>query len=228
MARGFRGGFRRLVAAGPFRALFIPTGFPCMKIIRRLYDWVLHWADTPYGMTALVLIAFAESSFFPIPPDVLLIALCLGRREKWARFASACAVASVAGGIAGYAIGWGVWQAVDQFFFAYVPGFSEQAFERVSQLYDKYNFWVVFAAAFTPIPFKVFTIAAGVFGINFPMFVIAAAVGRSARFFLVAGMLRLFGKPIEKFIDRWFNLLSILFFVCLIGGFVVLKFFLEH
>ncbi|HRZ82116.1 MAG TPA: DedA family protein, partial [Candidatus Hydrogenedentes bacterium] len=107
-----------------------------MKIIRRLYDWVLHWADTPYGMTALVLIAFAESSFFPIPPDVLLIALCLGRREKWARFASACAVASVAGGIAGYAIGWGVWQAVDQFFFAYVPGFSEQAFERVSQLYD--------------------------------------------------------------------------------------------
>ncbi|HRZ81505.1 MAG TPA: DedA family protein, partial [Candidatus Hydrogenedentes bacterium] len=78
------------------------------------------------------------------------------------------------------------------------------------------------------IPFKVFTIAAGVFGINFPMFVIAAAIGRSARFFLVSGMLRLFGKPIEKFIDRWFNILSILFFVCLIGGFVVLKFFLEH
>ncbi len=195
-----------------------------MKLLRRLYDWVLHWAQTPYGMPALFLLAFAESSFFPIPPDVLLIALCLGMRQKWFRYALVCSVASVLGGWFGYLIGWGAWSAVDQIFFAYVPGFTEEVFANVQAKYEKWNFWVVFTAAFTPIPFKVFTIAAGVFGINFVKFTLAAVVGRSARFFLVAGLLYWFGEPIRKFIDKWFNLLTLLFTIIFIGSFVILKY----
>ena len=181
-------------------------------------------AQTPYGMPALFLLAFAESSFFPIPPDVLLIALCLGMRQKWFRYALVCSVASVLGGWFGYLIGWGAWSAVDQLFFAYVPGFTEEVFANVQAKYEKWNFWVVFTAAFTPIPFKVFTIAAGVFGINFVKFTLAAVVGRSARFFLVAGLLYWFGEPIRKFIDKWFNLLTLLFTIIFIGSFVILKY----
>jgi membrane protein YqaA with SNARE-associated domain len=195
-----------------------------VKWVRRLYDWVLHWADTPYALAALAVLAFAESSFFPIPPDVLLVAMCLGERRRWLTFAAVCGVASVLGGMAGYAIGWGFWSAVDQFFFNYVPGFTEEKFELVRGLYETWNFWIVFVAAFTPIPFKVITVTAGVFGINFPMFVIASAVGRSARFFLVALLLYYFGEPVREFIDKRFNMVTIVFTILLIGGFVLLRY----
>ena len=194
-----------------------------MKWIRSLYDWTLSWADSPYGLLALAAMAFAESSFFPIPPDVLLIALCLGSRKQWMKFALVCSAASLVGGIAGYGIGWGVWAMVDQFFFDYVPGFTPETFEQVSTLYDKYNFWIVFVAAFTPIPYKVITITAGVCGINFPMFLIASTVGRSARFFLVSFLLYHFGEPIKDFIDKRFNLLTVVAALVLLGGFGVLK-----
>ena len=194
-----------------------------MRWIRRLYDWVLSWADSPFGLVALAALAFAESSFFPIPPDVLLIALCLGDRRKWALFAGACAAASLVGGLAGYAIGWGLWAAVDQWFFAYVPGFTPEAYAQVSGLYQHYDFWIVFVAAFTPIPYKVITITAGVCQINLVMFVIASTVGRSARFFLVAFLLYHFGEPIKNFIDKRFNLLTIVFVILLVGGFFALK-----
>jgi membrane protein YqaA with SNARE-associated domain len=194
-----------------------------MKWVRRLYDWVLSWAETPYGTAALAVLAFAESSFFPIPPDVLLIALCIGHRKKALWFATVCAAASLLGGIFGYLIGWGLWSMVDQLFFAYVPGFTEAGFNHVKSLYDQYNFWIVFVAAFTPIPYKIITIAAGVCHINFPMFLVASCIGRSARFFLVAGLLYFFGERIRTFIDKWFDLLAIAFTVLLIGGFVVLK-----
>lgn len=192
-------------------------------LVRRLYDWVLHWAETPYGLPALALLSFAESSFFPVPPDVLLIALVLGARRKWIRIAGVCALASVVGGIVGYAIGWGLWQTVDQFFFAYIPGFTPEVFAQASTAYEKYNFWVVFTAGFTPLPYKIITITAGVAGINFPIFVLASALSRSARFFLVAALLYRFGEPIRGFIDRYFNLLAIAFVVLLVGGFVVIK-----
>jgi len=196
-----------------------------MKFVRRLYDWVLSWAETPYGTLALGILAFAEASFFPVPPDVLLIALCVGQRSKSLWFALVCAVASLFGGIAGYAIGWGIWESVDQIFFQYVPGFTEEVFNYVKGRYEAYGFLIVFTAAFTPIPYKVITIAAGVCTINFPMFVIASVIGRSARFFLVAGLLYLFGERIRTFIDKWFNLLTILFFVLLAAGFAALKLF---
>ena len=195
-----------------------------MKWVRNLYDWVLSWAETPYGPSALFALAMAEASFFPIPPDVLLLPLCVGKRTRALRFAAICTAGSVLGGAIGYAIGWGAWEAVGQFFYHYVPGFTEAKFNYVGGLYETYNFWVVFVAAFTPIPYKVITIAAGVFQIAFPMFMIASLVGRAARFFLVASLLYFFGDPIKGFIDRWFNPLVVAFTVLLIGGFALLKY----
>lgn len=194
-----------------------------MGWIRKLYDWVLSWAESPYGLVALAALAFAESSFFPIPPDVLLIALCLGDRKKWLKFALVCTTASFIGGMAGYGIGWGLWSLVDQWFFAYVPGFTPEVFDHVKSLYEQWNFWIVFVAAFTPIPYKVITITAGVCGINIGMFLIASVVGRAARFFLVSFLIYHYGEPIKDFIDKRFNLLTIVFALLLIGGFVVLK-----
>jgi membrane protein YqaA with SNARE-associated domain len=135
-----------------------------------------------------------------------------------------CTAGSVIGGVIGYGIGWGAWAMIDQLFYTYVPGFSEEKFLTVGGLYEQYNFWVVFIAAFTPIPYKVITIAAGVFHISFPMFVVASLVGRAARFYMVAGLLYYYGEPIKGFIDRWFNLLVVAFTVVLVGGFAVLKY----
>ena len=194
-----------------------------MKVIRRLYDWVLTWADSPYGGLALFLIAFAESSFFPIPPDVLLIPLCLGKSEKCFRYAAICTVGSVLGGMAGYAIGWGLWGSLDQWFFTYVPGFHEEGFNNVQIIYQKWDVWFVFIAAFTPVPYKVITITAGVFGLSFLTFIIATIVGRASRFFLVAGLIKKFGEPVRTIIDKWFNVLTIVFVIMLVGSFYLIK-----
>lgn len=196
--------------------------------MRRLYDWVLHWAETPYAVPALFVLSFAESSFFPIPPDVLLIALCIGEVKKSYRFAFWCSVASVLGGMAGYGIGAFLWDVdvLRNFFYTWVPGVNEGNVAKVSGLYEEYNFWVVFVAAFTPIPYKVITILAGVCAINFPMFVIASVIGRSARFFLVAWLFRHYGPPIKDFIERRFALVTIVGTAMLIGGFVAIKYVL--
>ncbi len=197
---------------------------PWWHVHRRLYDWTLGWAYRPSAAVALFVLSFAESSFFPIPPDVLLLPLTLGNRRRWLRYAGLCSLASVLGGVAGYLIGAGAWQAVDQYFFDWIPGFTHESFDEVSRAYDKWNFWVVFTAGFTPLPFKVITITAGVFRINFGVFLIAAIVSRSARFFLVAGLCRAFGARIVPFVDRYFNWLALAFAVLLIGGFVVIKY----
>ena len=192
--------------------------------LKKIYDWVLHWAETPYGTAALFLLAFAESSFFPIPPDVLLIALCIGQPKKSFYFAFICSAGSILGGIFGYFIGWQLWSVVGEYFFQYVPGFTQELFDKVALQYDKYNFWVVFTAGFTPIPYKVITITAGVFKINFIVFFIASTVSRSARFFIVSLLIYIFGEKIKSFINKYFNLLSILFIILLILGFVVVKY----
>jgi membrane protein YqaA with SNARE-associated domain len=191
--------------------------------IRRLYDWVLHWAETPYGPAALFLLALAESSFFPIPPDPLLIALCLGSARKSLRFALVASVASVVGGALGYAIGAGAWQLVNHWFFTYVPGVTPEVFARVQGMYERWDFWAVFLAGLTPIPYKVFTLSAGVFGIDFGVFMLASALSRALRFFAVAGLIYRFGPPIARFIDRYFDLLAIAFAVLLVGGFLLIK-----
>lgn len=193
--------------------------------IRCLYDWVLHWADTPYGVWALFVIAFAESSFFPIPPDPLLLALCLGAAKRSIRFAGIATLASVLGGMAGYAIGALAWAGSQDLFFAYVPGVTPEAFENVRAFYDQYGFAAVFMAGLTPIPYKVFTLASGVFGINFGVFVLASVLSRGFRFLVLAGLVYYFGPPIERFIDRNFDRLVLVFSVLLIGGFVAVEFF---
>jgi membrane protein YqaA with SNARE-associated domain len=193
---------------------------------RRLYDWVLHWADTPFGPPALGILCFAEASFFPIPPDPLLMALCLGAIKRSLRFAAIATAASALGGIAGYLIGAGAWQALGDFFFAYVPGVTPEAFEGIQELYARYDFWAVFMAGLTPIPYKVFTLSAGVFSINFPVFLMASVLSRGLRFFVVAGLLYRFGTPISRFIDRYFDLLSLVFGALIILGFLAIKYLL--
>lgn len=192
--------------------------------IRRLYDWVLHWAKTPRGPVALLLLALAESSFFPIPPDPLLIALCLGASRKSLRFASLALLGSVVGGMVGYAIGAGAWQMVGGWFFAYVPGVNPESFARVQALYERWDFWAVFFAGLTPIPYKVFTLSAGVFSINFGVFVVASVLSRGLRFFAIAALIFRFGTPIARFIDRYFDLLAWAFAVLLVAGFALIKF----
>ncbi|MBE6178351.1 MAG: DedA family protein [Rikenellaceae bacterium] len=196
-----------------------------MNPIKRLYDWMLSWGHSRWGAVALFCFAFAESSFFPIPPDVLLIALCLGAVARSFRFAAICTMGSVLGAVLGYAIGYLAWQtpsgeytSLAHFFFNHV--FSVEAFEKVGALYDRYNFWIVFTAGFTPLPYKIFTITGGLFHINFVMFLLASVISRGMRFFLIAWLIWKFGAPIKGFIDKYFNLLAILFTVLLIGSFV--------
>ena len=191
--------------------------------LRRLYDWVLHWAETPYGTPALFLLALAESSFFPIPPDPLLIALCLGAAKRSLRLAAVATAASVVGGVIGYAIGAGAWHVAQDWFFTYVPGVNAASFARVQGLYDRYDFWAVFFARLTPIPYQVFTLSAGVFSINFGIFVLASVLSRGLRFFVVAGLIYRFGRPIARFIDRYFEVLSWVFGVLLVGGFIAIE-----
>ncbi|MCD6580293.1 MAG: DedA family protein [Desulfuromusa sp.] len=196
-----------------------------MKIFRRLYDWVLSWAETPYGVPVLGMLAFAEASFFPIPPDVLLMALALAMPWKSYRFALVATIGSVAGGALGYLIGWGLWDKVGLYFYDYVPGVTVAGFNQVGGLFEQYGFWIVFAAGFTPIPYKIFTIAAGVFSVNFPIFMLASLIGRGLRFFLVAAMFYYFGKPARRLIEKYFNLLSILLLIVLIGVILLYKYF---
>lgn len=196
-------------------------------MVKRLYDWVLSWGDSRWGALALFVLAFAESSFFPIPPDVLLIALCLGAVSRSFRFAAICLAGSILGAAAGYAIGYYLWQntageytALANWFFAHV--FSEESFFEVKSLYDEYDFWIVFTAGFTPLPYKLFTISGGLFRIDLVMFFVASIVSRGLRFFLIAGLIWKFGAPIKTFIEKYFNLLAILFTVLLIGGFFLI------
>ncbi|HNW82552.1 MAG TPA: YqaA family protein [bacterium] len=194
------------------------------NIVRRLYDWVLHWADTKYGTPALATLSFAESSFFPVPPDVLLIALNMGKPKKSFYYALVCSIASIVGGMLGYYIGAGLWSLLSGIFFSYIPGFTPEIFAKVQGMYNEYGFAAVLIAGFTPIPYKVFTISSGVFGMSFPLFVLASVISRSARFFIVSAMIYFFGEPIKKFIDKYFNLLSGAFVVLIILGFFAIKY----
>lgn len=194
--------------------------------IRRLYDWVLHWAYTPYGVPALFVLAFAESSFFPIPPDPLLLALCLGAPPRAFRFAAVATLASVVGGVAGYGIGALAWHGLEGVFYTWVPGVTPEAFARVQGLYDRWDFWAVFVAGLTPIPYKVFTISAGVFAIDLPIFIVASLTSRGLRFFALAALIHRFGSPVGRFIDRYFNLLTWVFAVLLVLGFILVRYVL--
>lgn len=199
-------------------------------MIKRLYNWILSWSESRWGWLALFTIALFEASFFPLPPDILLIALCLGATKRSFRFATICLVGSVLGAALGYMIGYFLWTtpsgeatALANLFYEYI--FSVDSFNNVGALYDRFNFWIVFTAGFTPLPFKLFTIAGGMFHINFLMFIIASVVSRGMRFFLIAWLIWKFGAPIKSFIDKYFNLLATLFTIILIG-FTLLAFWI--
>jgi membrane protein YqaA with SNARE-associated domain len=195
------------------------------KPLRKLYDWVLHWAHTPYGTPALFLLALAESSFFPVPPDVLLMALALGASHRSMRFALVCTAGSLIGGVIGYGIGFYGYEAIGKPIIELYHG--QPVMDKVAGLYGEYGFWGVLVAAVTPIPYKVFTISSGFFKFDFLLFLGASAIGRSLRFFLVAGLIWKFGPPIKSFIDKYFNLLSVVFIILLVGGFIAVK-YLAH
>ncbi len=178
-----------------------------------LFHWVEGLAASPHGGTALFAIAFAESSFFPVPPDVLLIPLCLGRPESAFWFAGVCSVGSVLGGMAGYGIG----------FYGGRPLlrrlFREERIRAVEVYYDRYNAWATGIAGLTPLPYKLFTLSGGAFAINFKIFVLASVLSRSLRFFGVAALIYAFGEPVKRFIDQYLDLLSIAFVILLVAGF---------
>jgi membrane protein YqaA with SNARE-associated domain len=193
-----------------------------MKLIKKLYDWVLHWAETPYAVPALFLLSFSESSFFPVPPDVLLITLAISIPKKAFKYAAICMVGSVLGGILGYGIGFYGYEAVGKPIVEFYHG--QEIMHAIQLQYEQHGFVGILIAAITPIPYKVFTIASGVFNFDFWSFVAASIVGRSTRFFIVAGLIWKFGPAIRDFIDKYFNLLSYAFIVLLVGGFLVIKY----
>ena len=196
---------------------------PRRHLVRRLYDWTVGWADRPGGTWALFVIAFAESSFFPIPPDVLLIALCVGAPHASFRFALVCSVGSVAGGAFGWLLGAGAWHLLRDAFIPYV--FAQSTFDHVQQLYRGNAFVAILTAAFTPIPYKVFTVAAGVFEVSLPTLLVASAIGRSARFFMVASVFFFFGRQMRVLIERYFDLLTWAFLALGIAGFLTIRYF---
>lgn len=178
-----------------------------------LFHWVQSWAGTPYGGSALFAIAFAESSFFPIPPDVLLLPLCLGDPARSFWFAAICTAGSVVGGMAGYGIGRFGGRPILRRLFA------AERVETVEAYYNRYNAWATGIAGLTPLPYKLFTIAGGAFAIDFKVFVLASIGSRGLRFFAEAALLYAFGPPIQEFILRYMNLITIVFVVLLILGF---------
>jgi len=189
--------------------------------LRRLYHWTIGWADRPAGSIALFVLAFAESSFFPIPPDVLLIALALGRPHKAFRFAAICTAGSVLGGIAGYGIGLLLTDPAWKFL-NWIA--SEHTIATVKRQFEENTFLYVAIAGFTPIPYKVFTIAAGIFHVNFPVFVAASVCSRGARFYLEAILIRRFGDKARNFLEKRFEVATLVLAALGIGGFLAVKY----
>lgn len=189
--------------------------------LKRLYNWVLGWAETPYGVPALFILAFVESSFFPIPPDPLLLALGLSRPKSSVWYATVCTAGSVLGGAFGYAIGYffieSVGMAIIDFY-----GLATK-YETIQRLYEEWNALVVLVAGVSPIPYKVFTIAAGAFKVSFITFMLASVAGRGLRFYLEGVLIYHFGAPIRAFIDKYITILSWAFAALLVLGFVAVK-----
>jgi membrane protein YqaA with SNARE-associated domain len=191
--------------------------------LRATYDWTMHWADTPQSMAALFLIALIESSVFPIPPDVLLIAIVASNPARWLQAAGLTSLGSLVGAAVGYVIGLGFMATVGQRILDFYG--AQRHWDTVVALYrGEWGVWFLMAAAFTPIPFKVATIAAGATGMAFVPFLVVSLIGRSARFFLVAGILRVFGAPVRRALERNFDMAALLFMALLVGGFAVLRF----
>ncbi|MBK67540.1 MAG: cytochrome B [Rickettsiales bacterium] len=193
-----------------------------MKALRKLYDKVIELSAHPHAVYYLFIISFLESSIFPIPPDVMLLPMCMANRKQAFKYAAICLLGSVLGGIAGYAIGFYLFDLIGASILN-LYGF-ENSFIEFKQFYDEYGGWFVAMAGITPFPYKVITILSGIVEMNMIEFVISSIASRGLRFFALAGLLWYFGPWINRFIDKYFALLTVLFFVFLIGGFAIIEF----
>ncbi|EKF40440.1 DedA family protein [Nitratireductor indicus C115] len=191
-------------------------------MLRKLYDWTMSLAATRHAEKALGAVSFIESSFFPIPPDVLLIPMVLSERAKWLRYAVICTIASILGALLGYAIGAFLYETIGQPILAFYG--KENAFEQVADWYNTWGGWGVLFAAVTPFPYKVLTIFSGATGLNLVTFIAVSVIGRGLRFFLVSWLLFHFGPPIRTFIEKNLGLLFTVFMVLLVGGFAAIRY----
>ena len=193
-------------------------------MLRRLYDWTMGLAQHPRATWALGVVSFVESSFFPIPPDAILIPMVIAKRSAAWRLAFICTITSVLGGLFGYFIGAVLFEQIAQPILSFY-GYADK-FEEFAANYNEWGVWIVLIAGLTPFPFKVITIASGATGLSLPVFIVASIVARGARFFIVAGLLYWFGQPIRTFIEKRLGLVFTVGMVLLIGGFLSLKLFL--
>ena len=194
------------------------------KVLRRLYNWTMNLAGHRRASWGLAGVSFAESSFFPIPPDVVLIPMILANRAKAFRYAALATVFSVLGGIAGYAIGAFLFDAVGRPLLEFYGALDK--FDAFRLGYNEQGAWIVFFFGVTPFPYKVITVASGVTALDPMTFLAASVAARGLRFFLVAALLWRFGEPIRQFIERYLGALTVIFMVCLVGGFVAVRYFL--
>lgn len=191
-------------------------------MIRRLYDWTMSLAATRHAEKGLAGVSFLESSVFPIPPDVLLIPMVIAKRDKWVRIAFICTLFSVLGAFLGYFIGAFLYETIGKSVLEFYG--KADSFDKISAWYNTYGGWGVLFAAVTPFPYKVLTIFSGATGLNIITFAVVSVIGRAARFFLVAYLLRKFGEPIRLFIEKYLGLLFALFLILLVGGFYAVRY----
>ena len=193
-----------------------------IPLLRSLYDWVMKKAAHPKAIWWLAGISFAESSFFPIPPDVMLVPMVLANRQRAWVIAGVCLVASVLGGMLGYYIGYALLETVGQWIIQLYG--MQDGLIGFQEWYAEYGLWVILIKGATPIPYKIVTIASGIAHFSLPIFIAASIVTRGIRFYLVAGLLYWYGEPIRAFIEKRLTLVTTLFVVCLAGGFIVIKY----
>ena len=193
-----------------------------MNVLKRTYNWTLEKAQHKNAKWYLSLISFAESSFFPIPPDILLIPMALASKANALFYAFICTLFSVLGGILGYAIGYFFYNSVG----IYIVDFYhlENSFNIFESYYKEFGILIVLGAGITPFPYKFITIASGVFGLNIFLFIIVSIIGRGLRFYLIALLLYFFGEKIKLIIDKYFNILTIVFFILLVGSVFIIRF----
>lgn len=191
-------------------------------MLKRLYEWTLSMAQHPRALWALALVAFVESSVFPIPPDILMIPLIVARPKEAFKIAFVATLASVAGGMLGYYIGYGAFETIGKPVLEFYG--KDAYFDEFKQTYNQYGAWAVLIAGVTPFPYKVITILSGATALSLPVFIAASIVARALRFFVVAALLWKFGEPIRDFIEKRLGLMFILFVAVLVGGFALVKF----
>ena len=187
-------------------------------MFRALYDWVLRMAHHRHALRSLAVVSFAESSFFPIPPDVMMVPMVLARRDQAYLIATICTVSSVIGGIFGYLIGYYLLESIGQWVINLYH--MQDKIGQFQAMYGEYGAAIILLKGLTPIPFKLVTIASGIAHFNFPLFVLLATITRGARFFIIAALLKRFGEPVQAFIEKRLNLFAWLFLALLVGGFV--------